>query len=184
MPGWRGRVQGGLGKRGKPLPQIISFKPDTVSFKPQRVRLGFWPEPKLWEKSIEIAQLVTNRGGGYPLANNLVNVFSTLNVQLFYRRSMLFHPNVQRFQQQQKYTLQTWHLYDIPPFFGKAIIWGPKLFENIFWRAQWPLLTCLTVVEITEMTTMEEFSGKWMQTSAQLYDEFLKVRQKDKKTKR
>jgi len=26
-----------------------------------------------------------------------------------------------------------------------------------------------------EMTTMEEFSGKWMQTSALLYDEFLKA---------
>ena len=183
MPGWRGRVQGGLGKRGKPLPQIISFKPDTVSFKPQWVRLGFWSEPKLWEKSIEIAQLVTNRGGGYPLANNLVNVFSTLNVQLFYRRSMLFHPNVQIFNNKKN----THYIHDIcmtfPLFFGNAIIWGPKLFENIFWRAQWPLLTWLTVVEITEMTTMEEFSGKWMQTSAQLYDEFLKVRQKDKKIK-
>ena len=39
----------------------------------------------------------------------------------------------------------------------------------------------LFIIEIereTEMTTMEEFAGTWMQTSATLYDEFLKVRLK------
>ena len=39
----------------------------------------------------------------------------------------------------------------------------------------------LFIIEIereTDMTKMEEFAGTWMQTSATLYDEFLKVRLK------